>query len=102
MRAAPASCAGGRVTAVLLPFIILLPFIAARTTDSTAAPRVIWVCADPNNLPFSNARGEGIENRLAELIAADLDAKVSYTWLPQRRGFVRNTLNADECDVMMG
>ncbi|HZI42544.1 MAG TPA: substrate-binding domain-containing protein [Gemmatimonadaceae bacterium] len=60
------------------------------------------VCADPNNLPFSNARGEGFENRLAELIARDLGKRVEYTWWAQRRGFVRNTLNAGTCDLIVG
>ena len=60
------------------------------------------VCADPNNLPFSNARGEGFENQIAELIARDMGAKVRYTWWAQRRGFIRNTLNASQCDVVVG
>lgn len=60
------------------------------------------VCADPNNLPFSNERREGFENKLAEIIARDLGREVRYTWLPQRRGFVRNTLRAGKCDVLMG
>ena len=60
------------------------------------------VCADPNNLPFSNARGEGFENRIAELIARDLRRHVEYTWWAQRRGFVRNTLNAGSCDLIVG
>jgi mxaJ protein len=60
------------------------------------------VCSDPNNLPFSNRKGEGLENHLAELIAAELHARVQYTWWPQRRGFIRNTLAADSCDVVMG
>jgi mxaJ protein len=60
------------------------------------------VCADPNNLPFSNGHRQGFENRLAEMIAADAGTSVSYTWWPQRRGFVRNTLDADACDVIMG
>jgi mxaJ protein len=60
------------------------------------------VCADPNNMPFSNDRGEGLENALAELIAGEIGKKVAYTWWAQRRGFVRNTLRAGECDVMMG
>jgi quinoprotein dehydrogenase-associated probable ABC transporter substrate-binding protein len=64
--------------------------------------RDLRVCADPNNLPFSNQRREGFENRLAELIAGELDAKVQYTWWPQRRGFLRNTLAAGKCDVVMG
>lgn len=60
------------------------------------------MCADPNNMPFSNGKGEGLENRLADLIARDLGAKVRYTWWPQRRGFFRSTLNAGRCDVVMG
>jgi len=60
------------------------------------------VCADPNNLPFSNQKLEGFENRIAELLARDLDSRVTYTWWPQRRGFIRNTLRAGECDVVMG
>jgi quinoprotein dehydrogenase-associated probable ABC transporter substrate-binding protein len=60
------------------------------------------VCADPNNLPFSNQHGQGFENELAKLFARDLGRKVSYTWWPQRRGFIRNTLSARKCDVVMG
>jgi mxaJ protein len=60
------------------------------------------VCADPNDLPYSNVRGEGFENALARLIAADLGRSVQYTWWPQRRGFIRNTLQAGRCDVVMG
>jgi quinoprotein dehydrogenase-associated probable ABC transporter substrate-binding protein len=68
----------------------------------TRSEAVLGVCADPNNLPFSNARGEGFENKLAQLVAADFGTTVRYTWLPQRRGFVRNTLRAGRCDVIMG
>jgi quinoprotein dehydrogenase-associated probable ABC transporter substrate-binding protein len=64
--------------------------------------RELRVCADPNNLPFSNQRREGLENRLAELIAGEVGATVRYTWWPQRRGFIRNTLAAGKCDVVMG
>jgi mxaJ protein len=64
--------------------------------------RDLRVCADPNNLPFSNAAGEGFENRIVELLAKDLGATVRYTWWAQRRGAVRNTLNAGECDVIPG
>jgi mxaJ protein len=60
------------------------------------------VCADPNNLPFSNDRGEGFENALAGMVAADLGLPLEYTWWPQRRGFVRNTLQAGACDLVMG
>lgn len=66
------------------------------------APQQLRVCADPNNLPFSNQRREGLENRLAELIAHELGVPVRYTWQPQRRGFIRNTLAAHACDVIMG
>jgi len=60
------------------------------------------VCADPNNLPFSNMRGDGFENRIASLLARDLGRPLAYFWLPQRRGFIRNSLNAGRCDVVIG
>ena len=66
------------------------------------AATALGVCADPNNLPFSNDKLEGFENKLAELVGRDLGMEVQYTWLPQRRGFVRNTLKAHRCDVIMG
>jgi mxaJ protein len=70
----------------------------------TAAPprRELRVCADPNNLPYSNRKLEGFENRLAEMVAKDLHATVRYTWWPQHRGFIRNTLKAGKCDVLLG
>jgi len=64
--------------------------------------RELRVCADPNNLPFSNERGEGFENKVAELIADELGATLSYTWWAQRRGFIRNTLNTGLCDLVTG
>jgi mxaJ protein len=67
-----------------------------------AAPDRLRVCADPNNLPFSDDRSGGFENEVARLIANDLGRSLSYYWQPQRRGFVRNTLNAGACDVVMG
>jgi quinoprotein dehydrogenase-associated probable ABC transporter substrate-binding protein len=65
-------------------------------------PDSFRVCADPRNLPFSNEAGEGFENKIAELLAAKLGRKVTYTYYPQVVGFVRNTLNAFKCDVVMG
>jgi mxaJ protein len=65
-------------------------------------PRHLTACADPNNLPFSNRAGEGFENKLAEMIAADLHAKLDYVWWAQRRGYVRNTLNETKCDFWPG
>ena len=60
------------------------------------------VCADPNNLPFSNRQQEGFENKIAAVLARGLGRAVAYTWWPQRRGFLRSTLNAARCDVVMG
>ena len=63
---------------------------------------VFRVCADPHNLPFSNEQGEGFENKLAATFAAKLGKKLGYSWYPQATGFVRNTLGAHRCDVIMG
>ena len=65
-------------------------------------PKVLRVCADPNNMPFSTDKGEGFENKLAELLAEKLGKGLSYSWYPQAPGFVRNTLAAHKCDVIMG
>ncbi len=65
-------------------------------------PKVLRVCADPHNLPFSTDKGEGFENKLAELFADKLGKGLAYAWYPQATGFVRNTLAAHKCDVMMG
>jgi quinoprotein dehydrogenase-associated probable ABC transporter substrate-binding protein len=67
-----------------------------------AAQRELRVCADPNNLPFSNRQEKGFENRIAELVADELDTELSYTWRAQRRGFMRNTLAAGICDLVLG
>jgi mxaJ protein len=75
---------------------------AGKGAAAPVARRVLRVCADPNNLPYSNRRLEGFENRLAEMVARDLHATVRYTWWPQHRGFIRNTLKAGTCDVLMG
>lgn len=64
--------------------------------------RPLRVCADPNNLPFSNERLEGFENKIASLIAREMQTEVQYTWWAQRRGFFRNTLKAGECDLVIG
>ncbi|KQY54812.1 substrate-binding domain-containing protein [Lysobacter sp. Root494] len=79
--------------AIVLPLLLLA---------ANAGARELRVCADPNNLPYSNARGEGFENRIIALLAKDLDANVRYTWWAQRRGFLRNTLLANDCDVVAG
>lgn len=81
--------------------VALLIAATARAGLLPPSPAVLRVCADPNNLPFSNDRGEGFENALAELVARELGRSVEYAWHPQRRGFVRETLSAGACDVMM-
>jgi mxaJ protein len=75
--------------------------LAVCMAASSAAARDLRVCADPNNLPFSNERREGFENRIVELIAADLGVEVNYVWAAQRRGYVRR-LREGECDLIPG
>jgi quinoprotein dehydrogenase-associated probable ABC transporter substrate-binding protein len=80
----------------------------AQTNDSTdlsielVDPKVLRVCADPRNLPFSNDKGEGFENKLGELFAEKLQKKLEYMYFPQAVGFVRMTLASHRCDVIMG
>src|SRR5579871_6916877 len=79
------------------------PAVGSPVAQPFGAPRrVLRVCSDPNNMPFSNSRREGFENKVADLVARDLGRRVEYFWAPQRRGFVRNTLAAQHCDVIMG
>jgi quinoprotein dehydrogenase-associated probable ABC transporter substrate-binding protein len=65
-------------------------------------PKVLRVCADPHNMPFSTEKREGFENKVAELFAEKLGRGLAYAWYPQATGFVRNTLAAHRCDVIMG
>ncbi|MCP3402089.1 substrate-binding domain-containing protein [Bradyrhizobium sp. CCGB20] len=80
--------------------------IGALTGLASAVPASadgeLRVCADPNNLPFSNSAEAGFENKLATMVAAKLGRQTTYTWWAQRRGFIRNTLKAEKCDVVMG
>lgn len=64
--------------------------------------RTLRVCADPNNLPFSSRSGDGFENKLAELVSHALGAQLEYTWWAERKSFLKNSLLADRCDVVMG
>jgi mxaJ protein len=79
-------------------------FVMASTlfAATLSARTPLRVCADPNNLPFSNQHGDGFENQIATLVARELGRPLEYFWLPQRRGFIRNSLNARRCDVVMG
>ncbi|NOJ47601.1 substrate-binding domain-containing protein [Bradyrhizobium archetypum] len=87
----------------LVSSLFLLAIAALQPLAAIAAePETIRVCADPNNLPFSNRAGEGFENKLAEMVAQKFGESVSYTWWAQRRGFIRHTLKAGACDLVMG
>jgi len=77
----------------------------ATVSTQSAAPAAagsLRVCGDPDNLPYSNDRLQGFENRIAAVIAADLGVEASYTWWPHQRGLVKNTLDAGTCDVLFG
>ena len=107
-----ASLGGGSMLGRLacgLSLTILAGLAAASlfAADATAQPESVgnaWVrvCADPNNLPFSNEKGEGFENKLAELIASKLNMRVVYTWLPQAMGQITNLPGNGQCDILMG
>lgn len=90
------------LSGVSLACVIAILASAYRPTRAAAEAGQLRVCADPNNLPFSNEKQQGFENRIAELVARDLGAKLSYVWWAQRRGFVRNTINQNQCDVLIG
>ena len=81
--------------------MLLTIFLMASATFLAAAPP-LRVCADPNNLPFSNRQGQGFENKIATLVAAELHRPLVYLWAPQRRGFIRGTLETGRCDVIIG
>ena len=113
-----ASCAFLRLVLVSLPLVFATACAneRAQKTDTwdkhyidpprqkkiPASQTALRVCADPNNLPFSNRKGEGFENKIAEMIGADMHRPVEYTWWAERRGFFRNTLKDGRCDVVMG
>ncbi|MEA2462498.1 MAG: mxaJ protein [Acidobacteriota bacterium] len=84
------------------PSLAILTLLLLFALPTSAAPAPLRVCSDPNNLPFSNQQEQGFENRIAQLVARDLGTKVEYFWWAQRRGFVRNTLTANKCDVILG
>ncbi len=86
-----------------VPSLVLALTVAHPAEVASSAPaRTLTVCADPNNLPFSNRAGQGFENRIATLLSRDLGARVQYYWWAQRRGFIRNTLGANRCDLWPG
>lgn len=84
--------------AVVVTVLAVLMLAATLRT----APASLRVCADPDNMPFSNKAGAGFENAIAILLARSQGSTVEYVWWPQRRGFLRNTLDAGRCDVVIG
>lgn len=94
---------------VLIACVALLAWAEALAQPESKSADVLRVCADPDNLPLSNDRGEGYENKIAASLARDLGRKLEYTYFPQRMGFVRNTLRRQDpqtqqfkCDVIIG
>lgn len=81
---------------------IALAIFAGLPAVADEASNELRVCADPNNLPFSDDRNGGFENAIAQLFANETGQSVAYTWWAQRRGFIRSTLKAGSCDVVMG
>jgi quinoprotein dehydrogenase-associated probable ABC transporter substrate-binding protein len=96
---------GRRAVAALFAALVAaagLPDRSWAQTSDLVVRSELRVCADPANMPFSNEKGEGFENKLAELIGGVLKIPVTYTWFPQATGFIRNTLGAKKCDIVMG
>jgi mxaJ protein len=85
-------------------YTLIWALLSATTLMLSAAAqaRELKVCSDPNNLPFSNRREEGFENKLARLVARELHARLTYVWWAQRRGNVRETLKSGLCDIIPG
>ncbi|MDB4906902.1 MAG: extracellular solute-binding protein family 3 [Gemmatimonadetes bacterium] len=83
-------------------FLAAFALSAMALASAAGAADALRVCADPDNLPFSHEDGSGFENRIARLLADDLGAPLQYEWLPDRRAFVRKTLGAGLCDVIIG
>lgn len=92
----------------LLPSATLVALVVALASAGAARAEPEWysgllrVCADPNNMPYSDRAGEGFENKLAELVASAMGRKLVYTWWPQRRGFISHALDRNKCDAVMG
>ena len=98
---------GGLPRAVIFGVLGLLAVAlgacAHQPVDEAASGATeLRVCADPDNLPYSKEDGSGFENRIAQVLASDLHLRLTYAWLPQRRGFVRKTVGAGLCDVFIG
>lgn len=86
----------------LVAALLFVPGPLIAQTSDLVSNNALRVCADPANYPMSDKAGAGYENKLAELIAGQLELPVQYTWYPQATGFIRNTLKAKRCDIVMG
>src|SRR5438093_13451490 len=97
---------GKRRSVNISGLFLLIMFVPQTWTALGEEKKQFRVCADPENLPFSNRQLEGFENKIADVIATALGASPSYIWWGQRRGFIRNTMNATlkegRCDVVIG
>jgi mxaJ protein len=93
---------GGRGSLHLLSVLALCGSSLSSLAGAAVQTPALVVCADPNNLPFSNRAGAGFENKLSELLARDLHMRVEYVWWAQRRGYVRHTLSEAKCDIWPG
>ena len=93
-----------RILGVAAALLIGATSAASRADDHPEAVdrSAFRVCSDPANLPFSNDKGEGFENKIAELLAKKLNVPLKYTWYPNSIGFLRNTLRVRRCDIVMG
>jgi quinoprotein dehydrogenase-associated probable ABC transporter substrate-binding protein len=91
-----------RAAVAALAFILAGSHAVAQQRAELVDRSELRVCADPSDLPFSDQQEQGFENKIADIIAADLKVPVSYVWFPQVIGFVRNTLGAQRCDLVMG
>ena len=92
--------------AVTRTLLVALFLLCSAASAFAAEQKQFRVCADPDNMPASNRQLQGFENKIADVLAKDLGASLSYIWWGQRRGFIRNTMNATlkegRCDVMIG
>ena len=90
-----------RTTLILAIACLSVGYAQAQTSD-LVSKTALRVCADPANLPMSDDKQAGYENRIAELFAEKLDLPLQYTWYPMATGFIRNTLRANKCDLIIG
>ena len=101
-RSGPVTMISRRLAALGAGLCLLTGGALAQRAEMMTTVTELKVCADPSNLPFSNQAQAGFENKIAAVLAADLQLPLSYVWYPQTLGFVRNTIRARRCDLVMG